>query len=148
MVTERKLALNSFSIQLALELGQLAVKIASIRDLPIAVEIRIQDWIIFHASLPGSTSENQWWLDRKAQVVSLKNHSTLYERISAEERGVDWYKENNVSEDTYAIHGGGFPLIVKKQGFVGSLLISGLPHLEDHAFCVDILTKFIKPEGK
>lgn len=140
--------LNSFSIQLALELGQLAVKTASIRHLPIAVEIRIQDWIVFHVSLPGSTSENQWWLDRKAQVVLLKNHSTLYERISAEERGVDWYKENNVSEDTYAIHGGGFPLIVKNQGFVGSLLISGLPHLEDHAFCVDILTKFIKSDGK
>jgi hypothetical protein len=32
----------------------------------------------------------------KARVVSLQHHSTLFERVSAKERGVDWYEENNL----------------------------------------------------
>jgi uncharacterized protein (UPF0303 family) len=71
----------------------------------------------------------------------------LYERISAQERGVDWYKENNLSEETHAIHGGGIPLITKDKGFVGVLLISGLPHVEDHLFGVEVVTEFLARRG-
>jgi hypothetical protein len=35
----------------------------------------------------------------------------MYERVSTEERGVDWHKENNVQDETHAIHGGALPLI-------------------------------------
>jgi UDP-glucose 4-epimerase len=41
-------------------------------------------------------------------------------------------KENNLLDETHAIHGGGLPLITKGEGFVGVLLISGLPQVEDH----------------
>jgi len=109
----------------ALEIGEIAKSLSLLKSLPIAVEVRLGDWNIYHASLPGSTVENQWWIDRKARVVLLKHHSTLYERVSAEERGVDWHKENNLLDETHAIHGGGLPLITKDEGFVGMLLISG-----------------------
>ena len=118
------------------------------RNLPIAVEVRLLDWIIYHASLPGSKSENQWWIDRKARVVMLKYHSTMHERVSAEERGVDWHKENNVEDQTHAIHGGGLPLITKDEGFVGILLISGLPQVEDHLLGVEVLTEFLARKGE
>jgi uncharacterized protein (UPF0303 family) len=89
---ERLLILPKLEIVDALEIGELAKSKGSERYLPIAIEVRIDNWIIYHASLPGSTSENQWWIDRKARVVLLKHHSTLYERVSAQERGVDWNK--------------------------------------------------------
>jgi len=145
---ERALMLPKLEVIDALDIGEIAKDKGSERNLPIAIEVRIDNWIIYHASLPGSTSENQWWIDRKARVVLLKHHSTLYERVSAQERGVDWHKENNLKDETHAIHGGGLPLITKDQGFVGVLLISGLPQVEDHLLGVEVLTEFLARKGE
>jgi uncharacterized protein (UPF0303 family) len=145
---EWALVLDSLSLNDALEIGEIAKSLGVARGLPIAVEVRLGDWIIYHASLPGSTAENQWWIDRKARVVLLKHHSTLYERVNAEERGVDWHNENNLLDETHAIHGGGLPLITKDQGFVGVLLISGLPQVEDHLLGVEVLTEYLARKGE
>ena len=145
---EQLLKLPNLDIASAIEIGEIAKSFGVIRDLPIAVEVRLGDWIIYHASLPGSTVENQWWIDRKARVVTLKKHSTMFERVSAEERCVDWHKENNLLDETHAIHGGGLPLITKDQGFVGVLLISGLPQVKDHLLGVEVLTEFLARKGE
>ena len=145
---EAILTLPSFTHLDAFEIGQIATEIGIERKLPIAVEVRLGDWTIYHASLPGSTVENQWWIDRKARVVLLKHHSTIYERVSAEERGADWHKENGLLDETHAIHGGGLSLITKNEGFVGVLLISGLPQVEDHLLGVEVLTEFLARKGE
>ena len=138
----------SLEISGALEIGEIAKSLCITRILPVAIEVRLDDWIVYHASLPGSTPENDWWIARKARVVMLKHHSTLYERVSAQERGVDWYAENNLTESTHAIHGGGLPLITQGDGFVGVLLISGLPQIEDHLLGVKVLTEFLARKGE
>jgi uncharacterized protein (UPF0303 family) len=148
LVEEQILTLPSLSAAEALEVGEIAKSLGMARNLPIATEVRIGDWIIYHASLPGSKPENDWWMSRKARVVMLKHHSTMYERVSAEERGVDWHKENNLLDETHAIHGGGLPLITKNEGFVGVLLISGLPQVEDHLLGVEVLTEFLARKGE
>jgi uncharacterized protein (UPF0303 family) len=145
---EQILTLPSLDLAGALEIGEIAKSIAVLRKLPLAIQVRLGDWIIYHASLTGSTIENHWWIDRKARVVSLKHHSTMFERVSAEERGVDWHKENNLLDETHAIHGGGLPLITKNEGFVGMLLISGLPQVEDHLLGVEVLTEFLARKGE
>ena len=145
---EQILTLPSLDLVGALEIGEIAKSIAVLRKLPLAIQVRLGDWIIYHASLPGSTSENHWWIDRKARVVLLKHHSTLFERVSAEERGIDWHKENNLKDETHAIHGGGLPLITKDDGFKGVLLISGLPQVEDHLLGVEVLTEFLARKGE
>jgi len=145
---ELLLTLPALDVADAMEIGEIAKSFGTQKSLPIAVEVRLGDWIIYHASLPGSTAENQWWIDRKARVVMLKHHSTIYERVSAEERGVDWHKENNLLDETHAIHGGGLPLITKGEGFVGVLLVSGLPQVEDHLLGVEVLTEFLARKGE
>ena len=145
---ERILTLPPLGIADALEIGEVAKSFSVARNLQIAIEVRLADWIVYHISLPGSKPENDWWMSRKARVVMLKNHSTMYERVSAEERGVDWHKENNVEDETHAIHGGGLPLITKDEGFVGILLISGLPQVEDHLLGVEVLTEFLARKGE
>ena len=132
----------------AIEIGEITKSIGLRRNLPIAIEVRLGDWIIYHASLPGSTPENDRWMSRKARTVMLKQHSTMYERVNAEERGVDWHKENDLLDETHAIHGGGLPLITEKEGFVGVLLISGLPQVEDHLLGVEVLTEFLARKGE
>ena len=148
LTEEQILTLPFLDLSHALEIGEIAKSLGQVSNLPIAVEIRLLDWLIYHVSLPGSKSENQSWIDRKARVVMLKHHSTLYERVNAEERGVDWHKENNVEDKTHAIHGGGLPLITKNEGFVGILLISGLPQVEDHLLGVEVLTEFLARKGE
>ena len=145
---EAVLILPSLTNLDAFEIGQIATEIGIERKLPIAVEVRIGDWIIYHVSLPGSTPENDWWMSRKARTVKLKQHSTMYERVSAEERGVDWHEENNLLDETHAIHGGGLPLITKDDGLSGVLLISGLPQVEDHLLGVEVLTEFLARKGE
>ena len=145
---EQLLTLDSLDVKCAVEIGEIAKSFGVMRGLPIAVEVRLGDWIIYHASLPGSTPENDWWISRKARTVVLKHHSTMYERVSAEERGVDWHVENNLLDETHAIHGGGLPLITKKDGFVGVLLISGLPQVDDHLLGVEVLTEFLARKGE
>jgi uncharacterized protein (UPF0303 family) len=145
---ESSLILPTLEVSDALEIGEITRFKGVKRKLPVAIEVRLGDWIIYHVSLPGSTPENNWWMSRKARTVMLKHHSTMYERVSAEERGVDWYKENNLPDETHAIHGGGLPLITKNEGFVGVLLISGLPQVEDHLLGVEVLTEFLARKGE
>jgi uncharacterized protein (UPF0303 family) len=148
LAEEQILTLPSLGATEALEIGEIAKSLGVARNLPIATEVRVGDWIVYHASLSGSTPENDWWMSRKARVVMLKHHSTMYERVSAEERGVDWHKENNLLDESHAIHGGGLPLITKNEGFVGILLISGLPQVEDHLLGVEVLTEFLARKGE
>ena len=145
---EQILTLPSLDLSSALEIGEIAKSLGQVRNLPIAVEVRLLDWTIYHASLPGSNEENDWWISRKARVVLLKHHSTLFERVSAEERGVVWHQENNSLDETHAIHGGGLPLITKDEGFKGVLLISGLPQVDDHILGVEVLTEFLARKGE
>ena len=39
--------------------------------------------------------------------------------------------------------GGGFPLTVKNAGVIGTICVSGLPHLEDHKLIVDALEQYL-----
>ena len=145
---EQLLVLPDLSLKSAIAIGEIAKSLGTQRSLPIAVEVRVGDWIVYHASLPGSTPENDWWIGRKARVVKLKKHSSMFERVLAEEQGIDWHKENNLLDETHAIHGGGLPLITKEDGCVGVLIISGLPQVDDHLLGVEVLTEFLARKGE
>ena len=144
---ESLLQLPSLSNSDAVEIGEIATTLGKQKSLPITVQVRIGDWVVFQACLEGSNPENDWWIERKVAVVLLKQHSTIYERVSAEERGVDWHKENNLRDETHAIHGGALPLITA-DGFKGILIISGLPQVDDHLFAVEVLTEFLARKGE
>jgi uncharacterized protein (UPF0303 family) len=146
--TENSLVFSNLDSFAVINVGKLALEFGLLRKLSIAIEIRIGDWTVFHASLPGSSPENDWWMNRKARVVMKTGHSSLYERVLAEENGIDWFAQHGVSEDEYAIHGGGLPINVKGEGLVGVLLISGLPQVQDHLLGVEILTEFLARKGE
>jgi uncharacterized protein (UPF0303 family) len=144
---EQILKLPSLTNSDAVEIGEIATTLGDQKRALITVQVRIGDWIVFHASLEGSKPENDWWIKRKVAVLMLKQHSTMYERVFAEERGVNWHIENNLTDETHAIHGGALPLITN-EGFKGILIISGLPQVEDHLFAVEVLTEFLARKGE
>jgi uncharacterized protein (UPF0303 family) len=106
------------------------------------------EWIVFHISLPGSKPEKDWWIARKARVVMANGTSTMFERVAAEEAGVDWYEHNAMSEELHAVHGGGIPLNVTGAGMTGILLISGLPQVEDHLLGVEVIAEYLARKGE
>jgi uncharacterized protein (UPF0303 family) len=141
--TETRLQLPALDVEAALRIGEIALSVARSRSLPAAIEVRIGDWIVFHAALPGTDSGNDSWIARKARVVALTGHSTMHERVKAEEVGLDWYAANNAPESEYAIHGGGYPLNVVGSGHQGTLLISGLPQVDDHLLAEEIVERYL-----
>jgi len=144
----KALQLSSLTQGQALEIGAIAQAIGLERGLPIAVEVRMKDWIVFHASLPESDMENDWWIGRKARVVNLTGRSTMHERVIAEEQGIDWHASKGVEEELYAIHGGGLALNVVGLGLTGILIISGLPQVEDHLLGVEVITEYLARKGE
>ena len=146
LAEEEELILRKLDVADAVKLGEIAVRIARAMNLPVAIEVRIDEWKVFHVSLPGTTPENDWWMDRKARVVASDGHSSMYERVAAEEEGVDelsWYAMNNLPEETHALHGGGYPLHVIGEGHCGTLLVSGVPQVDDHKLAVAALREFL-----
>ena len=142
------LMLSSLTLAEAIEIGEIARQIARERALPVAIEVRMKEWIVFHVSLPGSTPENDSWIARKARVTMATGNSTMFERVLAEEQGINWYVEKAMPEETHAIHGGALPLNVLHFGLVGILLISGLPQVQDHLLGVEVVAEFLARKGE
>lgn len=146
LAEEAELILPKLEISDAVALGEIAVRIARSKNLPVAIEVRIDEWKVFHVSLPGTKPENDWWIDRKARVVASDGHSSMYERVAAEEEGIDelsWYAMNNLPQETHALHGGGYPLHVVGEGHCGTILVSGVPQVDDHKLAVAALREFL-----
>jgi uncharacterized protein (UPF0303 family) len=144
----KTLTLASLTQAQALEIGGIAQELGLDRKLPIATEVRMKDWVVFHASLPGSTPDNDSWMRRKANVVNATGHSSMYEKVLVEEQGVDWHQSTGLLEADHAVYGGGLALNVVGLGLTGVLLISGLTEVEDHLLGVEILTEYLARKGE
>ena len=51
------LKLPSLTNSDAVEIGEIAATLGNQRKVPIAIQVRIGDWIVFHASLQGSNRQ-------------------------------------------------------------------------------------------
>jgi len=139
---EEELALSSFTNEDAISLGQELLKLALNQKAPVIVQVRIGEQIIFHSALTGSSSENDWWINRKYRVVEKFKHSSMYVRVSFEEKNQTFEEDSGLDNELYAAHGGGFPITVSGSGMVGVALVSGLPQVEDHKMIIQGLTNF------
>ena len=139
---ERRLVLSAADLAALHALGRHLYD-AAIRDaLPLTIQIRLGERLVFSASAPGSAALNEEWASRKARVVHLFQRSSLLVRLTHERDGVDANAKHHLPGDRYAVVGGAFPLRVANVGFVGSVVVSGLPQVADHAFVVEVLDAF------
>jgi uncharacterized protein (UPF0303 family) len=136
---EEELQFSGFTNDDAWELGSALVAAGRERGLPIAVDISRNRHQLFHASLPGTTPDNDSWIQRKTRVVDRFGHSSLYVRQASIERGTTFEAEFGLDQERYAAHGGAFPIIVRSVGPVGAVVVSGLPQVADHRMVVAAL---------
>ena len=129
---EEELQFPGFDNDDAWDLGSAIVAVARRDGAPVAVDISRHGHQLFHASLPGTSPDNDSWIQRKTRVVHRFGHSSLYVRQASIERGTTFEAEFGLDPVLYAAHGGAFPVVVRSVGPVGAVVVSGLPQLEDH----------------
>ncbi|MEW1545827.1 heme-degrading domain-containing protein [Streptomyces tsukubensis] len=140
---ERRLVLDRFTHADAWALGTLLVEMARLRNAPVAVDIRRGGQQLFHAALPGSSPDDDAWIDRKRRVVARYGESSLLVAARHRDRGTCFEEAARLDPARYAALGGSFPLTVTGAGVVGAVTVSGLPHLDDHALAVEALERFL-----
>ncbi|MBC8570848.1 heme-degrading domain-containing protein [Zongyangia hominis] len=140
---ETVLRFQHFSYKDAWELGVLMVNEARERKLPIAIRITVNNLVVFSHVLEGANAHNEQWLGRKHNTVFTRQESSLHLFTVAELEGKTLEKDWLLDPMEYALCGGGFPLYLNGTGVIGSICVSGLPHVDDHMFITGCLEKFL-----
>lgn len=140
---ERRLVFRRFTHDDAWALGSLLVELARERRAPVAVDIHRAGQQLFHAALPGSTPDNDAWIARKRRVVERYGAASYLVGARFRAKGTTFEDSSRLDPDTYAAHGGSFPVHVENVGVVGAVTVSGLPQLEDHRLVVEALEQFL-----
>ncbi|MFI6107963.1 heme-degrading domain-containing protein [Streptomyces sp. NPDC051310] len=140
---QARLTLPRFTYDDAWRLGTLLVELARERRAPVAIDVRRGPQQLFHAALPGSSADNDAWIDRKRRVVERYAESSLLVGTRFRAKGKDFDTASRLNPDLYAAHGGAFPLAVEGVGVIGTVTVSGLPQVEDHALVVEALERFL-----
>lgn len=143
---EQELQFTSFNEETAWKLGSQLVKKARSRNLPVTVDIMRGTHQLFHASLRGTSPDNDEWVKRKIKTVYRFGHSSFYIGQMLKSKGKTIEQSYLVSESEYAPHGGCFPIIVRDTGIVGTITVSGLPQEEDHKLVVQALRDYLAQE--
>ena len=74
-------------------------------------------------------------------------HSSLLIGQRHRDRGTTFEDATGLPRDTYAAHGGAFPIRITDAGVIGTVTVSGLPQIEDHALIVEALRRFLGGTG-
>ncbi|HEV3313125.1 MAG TPA: heme-degrading domain-containing protein [Chloroflexota bacterium] len=145
---EQEVQFDEFTNETAIAIGNRLVEIGLDEGLPIAVDVRRCGQQIFHAGLPGSTADNDAWIERKCRVVLRFFHSSFYMGVRFRSQGTTIEAKYLLPESEFAPHGGAFPVIVRNVGVVGCVTVSGLAQEKDHDLVVRVLRGFIaRPTG-
>ena len=140
---EEMLRFDHFSNRDAWDLGAFLVQLMFDRQIDMAISIRkLNGNIIFHYQTQNTTLSNQQWMQRKFNTVSLTESSSLRAWATSELKG-QTLEAQGISAADYAFCGGGFPIRLKNGELVAVLIVSNLPHKQDHGFVVDGLSAWL-----
>jgi uncharacterized protein (UPF0303 family) len=143
LAQEERLHFPRFSNETGLDLGLHLLNAAKERKLPVTISVRRGGQRLFHAALPGTSADNDAWIERKSRVVDRYGHSSFAVGTRFRADGGSFEADSRLDVDTYAAHGGVFPVIVRDVGPIGTVGVSGLPQADDHAFVVEQLATFL-----
>jgi uncharacterized protein (UPF0303 family) len=144
---ERRLGLPRADLASLYALGRQMADTARERQLPVLIQVRHGSRLVFVASLPGSTASNDSWAERKSRLAARFEQSSLRVGVAHRGDGPDVHARHALPVEQYAAHGGAFPLRVEAAGVVGTVVVSGLPQLDDHAFVVEMLEAHLAAGG-
>lgn len=133
---EREIVATDFTLQDAWELGSRMRQEAAASGLPIVIGIVLGRQRVFHAALPGSSADNDDWLERKMRVSLRYGRASLAVGESFRVAGKDFDTASRLDPGRFAAHGGVVPIRLAGGVVLGAVGASGLPQREDHAFVI------------
>jgi uncharacterized protein (UPF0303 family) len=141
---EEQLVFTRFDNTDAWQLGAAMVAAATERSLPITIDIRRHGHQLFHAALPGTTAENDSWIERKVNVVNRFGAASYLVGRRLAANGTELDEALGVEPRLFAAHGGAFPIRIADVGVIGTVTVSGLPQADDHAFVTEMIAAFLR----
>lgn len=129
---DRELDFDRFGHAEAWRVGQWIVTRAYERSHPITTALWLGEQRVFHAGLPGSTADNDSWVERKAAVVRRYDASSLLVSRRWRSYGVEEESPRlGLDPRLHILSGGGFPIRLRGT-LVGVAVVSGLEEQADH----------------
>jgi uncharacterized protein (UPF0303 family) len=141
---EEALRFAAFDASTAWELGLLLRQSGQAQRAPIIVDIQLWTMPLLSFALPGAAPSNYDWARRKRNAVGHFHRSTYLLGRMFERDGKTLRDHGALPDRDYAVHGGGFPILLAGTGCVGAVTVSGLPQREDHNFVVAALAGVLK----
>lgn len=143
LAQEEELQFEAFGSDDALQLGNLIIAIAKELGKGIAVHIENDKHPLYTHYMAGTNERNIYWIRTKSNTVNRFGHSSLYIGETYKAKGTTFKEASGLSLDEYQGEGGCFPIIVKGQGKVATVTVTGLTGEEDHWLAVEGIRRLL-----
>lgn len=137
----RTLHIEHFDYDFVWRLGSSLREAGKKAGLPIAIQVRHGEDVVFSTLLPGATSDNFDWARRKCAVAHRFQKSSLAVKLDAQIKGYDLNRDFRLPAADFVASGGAMPLLLTSGAMIGTVAVSGLPDIEDHALVVTTLRR-------
>lgn len=136
---EELLRYTAFPRETALELGLKILELAkTVYEKSAAIRIVEDGTTIFAYKMPGTSLENDWWMDKKLALSRMTRMSSLRSFVEAEcgDLAPTWLQR----PDNFAACGGCIPVFPADHSApYAYVLVSGMHHQEDHQIIADAM---------
>ncbi|WP_229518860.1 heme-degrading domain-containing protein [Massilia rhizosphaerae] len=143
---EQALQFTSFDNDAALAIGNRIVEQAKADKVAVTVDVSVNRNPLFFHAMAGTSPNNADWIRRKSNLVNRTGHASFYVHTDAVAKGRDYDNLPTFDPKDYAAHGGSFPIVVKGTGQIGTITVSGLAGVDDHAMVVRALKWYLKAD--
>ena len=143
---EQVLQFTSFDNDAALAIGNRIVEMAKADKVAVTVDVTVNRNPLFFHAMAGTSPNNVDWIRRKSNLVNRTGHASFFVHTEAVNAGRDYDNLPTFDPKDYAAHGGSFPIVVKGTGQIGTITVSGLAGVDDHAMVVRALKWYLKAD--
>jgi len=140
---ERALVFPSFSAETAWKTGCALRADALSRKAAMTFEITVAGRLLFACATEGAQPGQADWIRRKRNVVMRFARPSYAMGLLLQQEGKTIEQRHGLTLADYAMHGGGFPIVLAGTGLVGSVVSSGLDQRTDHMMVVRALASVL-----
>jgi uncharacterized protein (UPF0303 family) len=134
---------DRFGAETAWSIGCLLRERAVQLGKPMTFQIQLAGRVLFEAATEGASGGQADWIRRKRNTVMRFGRSSYAVGLQLELEGQTMEARHGLLLADYAAHGGGFPVVLRGTGLVGTVVASGLPQREDHALVVAVMAEVL-----
>jgi uncharacterized protein (UPF0303 family) len=143
---EQALQFSAFDNDAALAIGNRIVEQAKADKVAVTVDVSVNRNPLFFHAMAGTSPNNVDWIRRKSNLVNRTGHASFYVHMDAVAKGLDYDNLPTFDPKDFAAHGGSFPIVVRGTGQIGTITVSGLAGVDDHAMVVRALKWYLKAD--